>query len=382
MEPSRPNLDGCPTLTAEMVSVAHLTSVHGPTDTRIFGKECRTLAEAGYQVTLVAPAPRDDELHGVRISAVPEPGGRLERMTRTVHAVHRRATHIDADVYHLHDPELLGVGVALRRRGKRVIYDVHEDVPRDILSKDWLPPHARRAVGRGAETLENACARRMSAVIAATPTLAERLAPLNPRTVTVNNYPVLGDLSVPAGQWAERERAVCYVGDINAVRGTIEMVDAAGIADVRLLLGGTFSERGLRERAASRPGWRNVTELGQLSKPDVAATFSRAHAGLVVLHPEPNHVNGRPNKLFEYMSAGLPVIASDFPLWRSFVQESSCGICVDPMDPRQIAGAITRLVDDPAEARAMGARGREAVERRFNWDTEARTLLELYAALT
>jgi glycosyltransferase involved in cell wall biosynthesis len=109
--------------------------------------------------------------------------------------------------------------------------------------------------------------------------------------------------------------------------------------------------------------------------------FARARAGLVVLHPAPNHVNGRPNKLFEYMSAGLAVIASHFPLWREIVEDARCGICVDPLDASAIAGAMRRLADGD-EAAEMGRRGREAVQSRFNWDSEAPKLLDLYARLT
>ncbi len=364
-----------------MARVVHLTSVHHPADTRIFAKECRTLARAGHEVTLVAPAPRPAEVDGIAISAVPEARGRLQRMTKTVAAVRRRALELDADLYHFHDPELMPLGVELRRRGRAVVYDVHEDAPRAMLTKAWLPRWGRRPVARAVELGEPLAARGMSAIVAATPTIGARFERLGPPTVVVNNFPVIGDLSPPADDAGPRERAACYVGDINRVRGAIEMVDAAGLSGVRLLLAGPFSEPGLRDEAAARPGWGEVEELGRITRPEVAAMFARARAGLVVLHPAPNHVNGRPNKLFEYMSAGLPVIASHFPLWREIVEDAACGICVDPLDPAAIAAAMRRLADGD-EAAEMGARGREAVQSRFNWDSEASKLVELYARLT
>ncbi len=364
-----------------MSRVAHLTSVHRATDTRIFAKECRTLADAGHEVTLVAPGPADGTRDGVRIAAVPGRRGRLKRMTATVHAVRRRALEADADIYHLHDPELLPLGIELRRRGREVIYDVHEDVPRTVISKDWLPTYARRPIARLVDFGEPGAARRLSAIVAATPTIAGRFEGLGRPVVTVNNYPILGDLSAAPAEAPEREHAVCYVGEIMHVRGPLEMIDAAGIAKVRLLLGGTFSERGLREEAVGRGGWSWVEELGQLAKPDVARVFARSRAGLVVLHPVPNYLASRPTKLFEYMSAGLPVIASDFPLLRPYVEEVGCGVCVDPLDPHAIAAAIHSVIDDPRAAEEMGARGRAAVEQRFNWEPEGKKLLELYAEL-
>jgi glycosyltransferase involved in cell wall biosynthesis len=156
----------------------------------------------------------------------------------------------------------------------------------------------------------------------------------------------------------------------------------------------------LRERAAARPGWRRVEELGDASavpaphragvretldaqRREVADAFSRASAGLLLVRPEPNHMEMhlRSHKLFEYMWAGLPVIVSDFPRWREFVDANGCGICADPLDPAAIAAAIRRVVDDPEEAERMGARGRDAVRRVYNWEPEGRKLLDLYADL-
>ena len=115
-----------------------------------------------------------------------------------------------------------------------------------------------------------------------------------------------------------------------------------------------------------------------LGRADVASLLARSIAGLVLFHPEPNHVNAQPNKLFEYMSAGLPVIASDFPLWRAIVREHDCGLCVDPRDPQAIAEAMRTLAADPEGARRMGMNGRRAVLATFNWQQEETRLLELY----
>jgi glycosyltransferase involved in cell wall biosynthesis len=362
-----------------MIRVAHLTSVHPQPDTRIFVKECRTLAAAGYDVTLVAPLDADDRRDGVALRAVPRPGGRRERMTRTVSAVLALARELDADLYHLHDPELLGAGLRLRRLGRRVVYDAHEDLPDDILSKSWIAPPLRRPLSAAARRAEGFAAARLDAVVAASPAIAARFA----GAVTVQNYPIASELDGAARPWTEREEAVCYVGALTAIRGTREMVDAAGLAGVDLLLAGTWAEPGDRAAATGRPGWARVDEHGQLERPAVAALMARARAGLLVVHPEPNHldVHARSNKLFEYMSAGLPVIVSDLPGLRRLVDEHGCGVCVDPRDPQAIAAAMRQLVDDVGEAERMGARGREAVRRLYSWESEGRRLLDLYATL-
>ena len=104
-------------------------------------------------------------------------------------------------------------------------------------------------------------------------------------------------------------------------------------------------------------------------------------AGLVTFYPLPNHVDAQPNKMFEYMSSGLPVIASNFPLWKKIIEGNKCGLCVDPLDPAAIAKAIDYIVSHPDEARAMGENGKRAVYEKYNWGVESEKLISLYRSL-
>lgn len=365
------------------MKIAHLTSAHPRFDTRIFLKQCRSLAAAGHEVSLVvADGLGDEQRDGVRILDAGKPRGRLHRMIGATRRVLKRALALDADLYQFHDPELLPAGLALKRRGKRVVFDAHEDLPRQILSKAYLNPAVRRSIAAAMAAFERFACRRFDTVIAATPTIRDKFARMGASAVDINNFPLPGELeaNIP---WSEKRTEVCYVGGISAVRGIAEMVAAMALtkAGARLNLGGKFSEADVKTRVEKMPGWAQVNELGFLSREEVRAVLGRSLAGIVTFLPEPNHIESQPNKMFEYMSAGLPVIGSDFPLWREIIEGNECGLCVDPLDPTKIAAAIDRLVRSPGEARRMGENGRRAVAERYNWSAEEKKLLALYENL-
>lgn len=148
--------------------------------------------------------------------------------------------------------------------------------------------------------------------------------------------------------------------------------------DVRLNLAGGFSDAAFRAELEKASGWSKVNVFGILDRDGVRDVYERSCAGLVTLHPIPNYLDALPIKMFEYMSAGIPVIASDFPLWRKIVLSANCGVCVDPLNPAAIAGAIDELRQSPARAEMMGRNGRMAVETRFNWKTEESKLVAFY----
>jgi glycosyltransferase involved in cell wall biosynthesis len=365
--------------------VCHLTSNHQPFDPRIFLKECRTLAKAGYDVTLVVPHTERLVRDGVKIEPVPVPSTRRQRMLRTTWLVLREALRVGADVYHLHDSELIPIGWILKLRGRRVIFDAHEDRPKQILSKPWIHPSLRPAVAAVTRLVERASAAVFDRVVAVTPSVAATFPPH--KTHLVQNYPIPGELAAITGiPYEERPPEVVFVGGINEIRGIHEMVQAMehlpADSASQLVLIGRFDDPAVERAVRRRPGWKRVRAVGWQSRDEVAAHLARARAGLVLYHPEPNHVSAQPNKLFEYMSAGLPVIASDFPLWRDIVLAQGAGLLVDPLDPKAIADKMLWLLEHPDEAHTMGENGRSAVADTLNWDHEAEELLAMYATLS
>lgn len=308
--------------------------------------------------------------------------GRLDRMLRTTRRVAARALALDADAYQLHDPELLPAGLRLRRAGRRVVFDAHEDVPTQLLDKPYLAPSVARLMATLYARYEHYACSRLDGLLAATPHIRERLAHCNRRTIDVANFPLPEEFSPGCG-WEGRTE-VCYVGSISAIRGIREMVQACAMlrSPVRLALAGSFTDPVLERDMTLLPGWRKIRAVGHLDRAGVSQVMASAFAGLVTLQPTASYRDALPVKMFEYMAAGIPVIASDFPRWRAIIEASDCGLCVDPQDPAAIAAAIDRLAQDPLLARRMGANGRRAIEQTYNWKNEAQKLVRFYADLT
>ena len=358
-----------------------MTSAHAYNDTRIFLKECRALYEAGFDVSLIVQHDKDEVIDGVQILGLSKPKNRRERMLQTTRQVYKRALECDADIYHFHDPELIPIGLRLKRKGKKVIYDVHEDVPRQILSKQWIPVPVRKTISWTVERIENYAAKRFDYIVTATPFIRDRYLRINKNSIDINNFPLLSELHIPNTGWSSKEKLICYVGGIGKIRGIHEMVQAIGLTQYSMLLAGNFVSSAEKDIAVNLKGWSQVVELGHINRTEVKEVLSRSMAGLVLFHPEPNHINAQPNKMFEYMSAGIPVIASNFPLWKEIIEGNTCGICVDPLNVNEIANAINWIIDNPEQAKQMGENGRRAVIEKYNWEHEAQKLLKLYEEL-
>ena len=356
-----------------------LTTVHRHDDIRIYQKEARALSAAGHTVFVVNPEYEGDDREGIRFVRISVPRRRAARILTGWRAAAAAAKELNADCCPLHDPELLFAAPELRRAGMRVVYDAHEDLPRQILAKRYLPRPLRRPVGAFAEWLENRYAGRVDAVVAATEQIASRF----PRSITVRNLPDGEDalrFSAAARTLARRERTVCYAGAITEQRGLFTMIEACRLAGATLLLAGEFESEGLREQAEASAGWAEHVEwLGRLDRPGVAGMYAEASAAFLLLNDTPAYRQSLPIKLFEYLTAGLPVVASDLPLWRA-LSEGGAVRFVPAGGVQEAARALDEILSNP-DWLCRAQEGAAGLAERLSFDRERDRLLALYESL-
>lgn len=367
-----------------MKKVCHLTSLHSSDDTRVFHKECVSLARAGYDVTLVAPGESREE-DGVHVVGLGEkPAGMLRRnLSPFVRRAYETALAQNCELYHIHDPELLPYARKLKRRGKTVVFDSHEFYTLLVQEKEYIPELLKGAVAAVYGAYERSVLRELDAVVIPCTTYGRNpFAGCARRTVIVDNLPVAGRYPPPKPLYPDAEGTVGYVGRLAAERGITRLVEACALAGVRLRLAGPVLPEYLAELRAM-PEFACAQYDGVIPYADVPEYCRHFSIGMATLLNIHQYVctDNLPTKAYEYMGAGLPVILSDTPSARAFAAECDCCLCVDPDNPPEIAAAIRSLTDDPARRAKMGADGYRALQENCNWGREEAKLLALYREL-
>ena len=362
--------------------VCHITSAHNRYDVRIFMKQCKSLVKHGYDVTLIVNDDKDDEvLDGVKIiSTKYKPKNRMDRFINSKKRLLNKAIEVDADIYQLHDPDLLPIGNKLKKLGKKVIFDFHEDVPQQIRDKTWIPKIIRNITSKVYEVYERKSIVKYDGIISVTPHIVERLKKINSNTIMITNYPIINkDEEIIRNP----EKAICFAGGIGGQYHHHNILRSIEhISGIKYILAGSGTESYF-EKLKSLPAWPKVDYIGKIPPWEVKNIYSRSLAGLAIHQSTQLGKRGSLGviKLFEFMEAKLPVICTNYRLWKEVVEGNNCGICVDPKNIKEIENAIRYIIDNPEEAEIMGENGREAVLEKYNWGTQEKVLLKLYQGL-
>lgn len=370
------------------VEIVHISLVHLRIDNRVFFKQCVSLqnSKIGEVSFLVADGEGDEFVSGVKIiDAGKLKGGRIGRFILGSLKMLKILRSIESDIIHLHDPELLPIGMYLMLKGKTVVYDMHENLPKEILTKPYISILLRYPLSFLLKSYQTFLFRFMPVVF------AENSYPKDfnkvRKSVIVLNYPIVNEMEKKCSIQKKEQFTVGYLGGISKERGAlmqlnvIEELRFEGY-DISTIFIGPISEdvssAKIYERAISND-WATFT--GRV-KPEIGwSKISECHVGVAILEPSPNFIESYPTKLFEYMIMGIPCIVSDFPLYRKIVEDSGCGILVDPLDKEKIKEAVEYVYNNPQIAADMGVKGNECVKQKYSWNSEFKKLEELYKDL-
>ena len=362
------------------MKICHITCAHSRYDVRIFEKECRSLAKNGNEIYLIVNDDKpDEELHGVKIVSTGfVPHNRFERFIKSAQRILDKALRIDAEIYHLHDPELLRIVKVLLNNNKKVIFDAHEDTEEQIRDKEWIPSVFRNSVSK---LYAQYAYRKMSmaqGVITVTPQLVEKFKKYNENTVMVTNYPISNQQQIESKFQIKAKNYVFFAGGISKQWCHEYIAQAINkLGNVQYVIAGKSDAQYIDKIKDINA---NIHYLGMISHQEVSGYYQNSLAGMAILKCAQVGSDGTlgNTKLFEIMQSGKPVICSDLKLWRGIVEKYNCGICVESNNIDEIANAIRYIESHPIEAEQMGKNGKRAIEQEYNWESQEKELIGFY----
>lgn len=365
------------------------SSVHFWQDTRIFFKEAKSLSNNGWDVSFFAVGQNEGyeqiEDHNLTICLLPRNKSKFR--FHQWFFLYKKALESDAKYYHFHDPELLLVSWLIKKKKPDVItiYDMHENFPKQIRTKSWIPKLLRLPLSIFIKSTEKIFLNSCDQIIFAETSYKEDYQGLAVNTIDILNYPL--HVEDDSSEKTTMMPTLIYVGDITEDRNIFGMIEVIhrvvnkfGCMCCLKLIGPI--EAKLKRKVDQLINDYQLSHLvhwyGRIPYDEIWPHYYQADIGLCLLHPIPNYQNSLATKLFEYMAARLPIVASNFPDWEELVHESNCGITIDPLDHNQTAVEIVRLLNNPELLKRHGNSGRKAFEKQFNWSSEEKKLLSIY----
>jgi len=363
------------------LKVSHLSSHHSPLSVRILKKQCRSLSNAGYEVVYIVPGNGESIKDNVKFDYINPSKGFINRVFIKPFKVYLKAKKNNSEVYHFHDPELILFGLLLKYRGKKVVYDIHEDLPAKIssINKPYLKSLFKIA-SFIVDKFEKFAVKKFDMNITVNEEIKSRFKTENVEIVT--NYPIIELFKkVETTSIAEHDSSkitFIYAGLLNEIRGIKQIIEALSLVsdNVQLILIGSWQSDDYRNECENLIGWKKTHYKGLLTLEEAYMEIKKANFSIINFMPLKNHLNSMPNKAFEYMAAGKPIIMSDFPYWRKLFNE--CAVFVDPEDPKSISRGIKILAEDESLRKKMGENAIKMIEKKYSWEAESEKLINSY----
>lgn len=360
------------------MKVCHCTTVHPRDDIRILFKQCNSLVMENHEVFLiVADGLGNENRDGVEIVDIGNfRTNRFKRITKAKKRLLKMALNLEADIYQFHDPELISVGKKIKSKGGKVVYDSHEDVPKQILYKSWLGPiWFRKILARQYDRYEKNTIKKFDGLISVIDEITDKFE-CNYK-ITLKNFPIVSRYKSYIKTYDEKNKLIVYVGSISKERGIKDCIEALRYIpeEYKLILIGGFVSNEFHQECQNLPEWSRVDYKGFLKLDEVAPLLGNSMVGLSVLHPEENYKTSLPTKGFEYMAAGTPVVLSDFNYWKPFFKDS--GLFIKPCSPELIGNAINEIISNK-ENYALIQSHCQINANKYSWETEAKKLIMLY----
>jgi glycosyltransferase involved in cell wall biosynthesis len=361
-------------------TIAQVTSVHSRDDSRIFLKMCSSLKNDYSILFILADGVGDEVIDGINIIDVGKPKSRLYRIFVTPLKIIRVLKNYKIDLVHFHDPELLIFASKFSKLASRVIYDAHEDYEHDIKYKPYLNKFLGIIISACFRVVQYFQFKYIDLVVCATDHIESSLRTQARETLVIRNYPKYSKKSPILPKLLGN--SFCYIGGISKSRGIINILDALEILDgsAHLNLCGWFVDDSYKFCVA-HPGWNHVSFYGRLNQSELRPILESSICGMTTLHPLETYKLSLPIKLFEYLAAGLPVIASNFAYWRKEFLNIDLIKFVDPLDSNEIAVKMEEIMNTIDQIKLISPIFQNLAISKFDWEVEYTSLHNAYRNL-
>jgi glycosyltransferase involved in cell wall biosynthesis len=364
-----------------MHTICHLTVTEQTSIPRLL-RESKSAIDANYKVVIVSPGESYIDSTGIVFVGVPIAKSRLQRVTKTNKQIIIESLKTSADIYQIHDPELLRFSFLLKRKGARVIFDSHEFYDIQILTKTYIPGRLRKLIRNLYLIYETFILRRIDYTIGVcTIDGINHFEQRNINNILVENFPYIESIKVNTN--VKKKQQIIYAGLLSENRGTTNLIKAAYKANIRLVLCGSWQSEEYEKVISLMEEYNNVEYLGVIPKSILEIIYAESLIGMSTLLFEGQYhtVDTLPTKVFEYMQAGLPVIVSRTDYFLKMNREIPFGIAVNPYDLEEITIAIIELINNDSLREELGKNAILLAYKKYNWMAEEKKLLKVYGEL-